>query len=586
MSGVRALRDGLLAAAFLLAACAKVDSGPRNWAYDGPVNSCGGAGDCTTGICDPELGACVVSPPVGETLLARVVPDPATGASAQVYSVNVPAAELSAPLEVRVPVTVTGDTLVAVGGGTSELDGRVVLSDVGNRLPGHPAQITVYESKSSEVFDLELLPSTYNLIVIPDEVVSDTAEGSHPMYYLDNKTLDTTGVFRDEDGDPMDVIVPEAAAFVSGQVTLAGVPTNDLEVVAFDWATGRIVSTVDTTALDDVGTEADPEFIPGHFSIGLAQSVVDAEPGSPFWLRIWRESEPQHPVFEAGGNEDEGFPPPAAGGKLNLVGDERLAFGALVVPVRFQATVLQPVKTLSGAEVYDTAPSCFVSFSSADVAGGAVEKWVLTNESGELEEAPGSPGVYLYPGEYTITVIPAYAPVGSTSDFAVYTSEVPQEVHEDNIPGEVELRLGWRPVVTGSVSAAGLAVPTSAVSAEPAVGAPETARSNSAMSGGSGAFRFWLDEAPYVVVAEAPAESYYAWDVIEADVPEEALALSFELPLPFTLRGAVAASVEQVDPIDVAGSVVEWYREIDGRAYAVGRSVADENGGFTAFLPP
>jgi hypothetical protein len=581
VSWMPSLRGGVFAAALLLAACAEVDSGPRNWAYDGPVNACGGDGDCALGSCDTELGACVAIPPAGQELLARVIPDRATGAPAQVYPVNVPAGASIAPLEVRVPVTVTGSTLVAVGEGTSELKGRVVLSDVGNHLSGHPAQITVYESKSSDVFDLELLPSTYDIIVIPDEIVSDTAQGSHPMYYLDDKILDTTGVFRDEDGNLTDVIVPEAAAFVTGQVTLAGLPTNDLEVVAFDSLTGRILSTVDTTQCDVV----DDETICGHFAIGLAQGIVVPDP-LPFWLRISRPSEPRHPVFEAGGGVHEGFLPPAAGAELDLVGDERLAFeDALGTPVRFQATVLHPVRTQDGVEVYDTAPSCFVEFSSADVAGGAVEKWALTNESGELEETPGLLGVYLYPGAYSLTVIPAYAPVGSTSDFAAYSTEVPLDILQDNSPG-VELRLAWRPVVTGVVSAAGLAVPTSAVLAEPAAGAADTARSNSAMSGGSGAFRFWLDEAPYVIVAEAPAESYYAWDVVEANVPDDALALTFELPLPFALRGAVAASAEQVDPIDVSGSVIEWYREIGGRAYPVGRSIADETGAFTALLPP
>jgi hypothetical protein len=210
----------------------------------------------------------------------------------------------------------------------------------------------------------------------------------------------------------------------------------------------------------------------------------------------------------------------------------------------------------------------------------------MTNESGELEETSGIPGVNLYPGYYTITVIPAYAPVGSTSDYAVYTTAEPQAIYVDNVPGEVELRLGWRPLVTGVVEAGGLLVPTSAVSAEPAVGAPDTARPNSSMSGGSGQFRFWLDAAPYTVVAEAPAESRYAWAFVEATVPDQALALSLELPLPFALRGVVSASAEQVDPPSFAGSVVEWYREIDGRAYAVGRSVADESGGFVALLPP
>jgi hypothetical protein len=558
-----------MAAAFLLAAaCAKIDSNPAEWAYDGPVNACGAAGDCAVGDCDTELGACVVSPPAGETLLARVVPDPATGTQAQVFPVTVAGGAIGDPLAVRVPVTVTGETVVGEGDVTSPLVGHIVFSDVGNQLPGHPAPITIYEAYNSSVFDLDLLPSKYDIIVIPEGAQAMSCPIYYMNDYLGDIVLDSTGVFRDSGGSPVDVIVPLAAATVTGQITLAGVPANEVEVVALDPATGRIVSTVDVTH----------EEYPGLFSIGLAKSLVDA--GTQFSLRIRRPTEANHPVFVA-----EGFTPPAAGGTLDLTDDPRLAFGALGVPVSFQATVLQPVRTQTGAEAYDTAPSCFVAFSSADVAGGSVEKWVLTNESGELEETSGIPGVNLYPGYYMITVIPAYAPVGSTSDYAVYTSAESQAIYVDNVPGE-ELRLDWRPLVTGMVAAGGLPVPTSAVSAEPAVGAPDTARPNSSMSGGSGAFRFWLDAAPYVVVAEAPAESRYAWDFVEATVPDQALALSLELPLPFALRGVVAASAEQVYPIDVAGSVVEWYREIDGSAYAVGRSVADENGGFVALLPP
>jgi hypothetical protein len=586
MNGARARRLGPFAAAALVFACAKIDNAPEEWTYDGPVNACGAAGDCAAGDCDTEIGTCVVSPPVGDTLFARVVPDPATGAPAQVYTVAVGGGTIADALSVRVPVTVTGDTLVINEDDvTSPLQGRVVFADVGNRLPGQPAQITVYETSSSSVFDLSLLPSTYDIIVFPEDAQALYA----PVCYFDDIALDATGVFRDSGGDPMDVVVPLAAATVSGQITLMDAPINDLEVVAFDRATGRILSTADVTACDEVDTGTDTETVCGHFSIGLAKSVVDPAP-LPFWLRVSRPSEPRHPVFEAGGGEDEGFTPPAAGEELELIGDERLAFGALGVPVRFQATVLEPVRTASGVDSDDTAPSCFVGFSSIDVACGAatcgaVEKWVLTNEAGEIEETAGIPGVDLYPGDYAITVIPAYAEVGSTGDYAVYTSAEPTAITEDNVAGEVELLLGWRPLVTGVVAAGGIAVPSSAVTAELAVGAPDTARPNSATSGNSGAFRFWLDAAPYVVVAEAPGESRYAWDVVEATVPDQALGLSLELPLPFALRGTVAASAEQVNPIDLAGSVVEWYREIGGRAYPVGRSVADENGGFVALLP-
>ncbi|MCK9459056.1 MAG: hypothetical protein M0R80_05400 [Proteobacteria bacterium] len=566
MMGARARREGSLVAALLLAACAKIDGGPGQWTYDGPVNACGAGVACAAGTCDPELGACVVSPPPEEALLARVVPDPATGAPAQVYPVSVLGGEIGNPLAVRVPVTVTGETVagdVDDGDVSSEFLGHIVFSDVGNRLPGHPAQITVYESYASSVFDLALLPSTYDIIAVPE---GDQAS-SFPIRYLDGVVLDTTGVFLDEHGDPMGVVLPRAAATVEGRITQADVPMGGFEIVAFDPETSRIVSTVDETSCEDLETC-------GAFSIGLAKSTVEA--GTPFSLSVSRLNEAQHPVLEIHDLET-----PEAGEVLEDLGVE---IGALGVPIRFQAKVLQPTKTQTGVTVYDTAPSCFVAFSSADVAGGKVEKWVLTNESGELEETPGVTGVILYPGGYSITVIPAYASVGSTSDYAVYTSTEPVAVFENDSP--LELLLSFRPTVTGAVAAGGLPVPTSAISAEPAAGASITARSNSAMSGSSGKFRFWLDAAPYVVVAEAPAESRFAWDLVEVTVPEETLSISFDLPLPFALRGVVAASSDQVNPIDVGGSVVEWYREIGGRAYAVGRTVADADGAFAALLPP
>jgi hypothetical protein len=568
-----------LGAALLLAACAKVDSGPHEWQYDGPVNSCGGDGDCALGGCDTDLGACVVDPPYGETLFARVVPDPDTGASPQVYSIAVGAGEIPTPFEVRVPVTVVGETLVVTEvvegeAATAALAGRVVFSDVGNRLPGQEAQITVYEAEGGGVFDLSLLPSMYDVTIVPDADLADADGSAYPMYYLDGVALDATGVFQDAEGHVVDVVVPRAAARLKGQVAQGTAPVNGLEVVAFDPASGRLVSTADETRYDE------GEGKNGTFEIGLSESLVAS--GGTFSLRVTRPNEAHHPVFVAGD-----FTPPAAGETLDLEDDPRIAFGALGTPVRFQATVLQPVVTESGTELYDTAPSCFVAFTSADVAGGSVEKWVLTNESGELEETPGLPGVNLYKGDYEVTVIPAYAPLGSTSDYSVYASDEPIEIDADNVAGEVELRLGWRPVVTGMVAAGDRDVPASAIAARPAVGAASTARPNSAISGATGSFRIWLDAAPYIVVAEAPAESRYAWSVLAATVPdEEALALSFELPLPFAIRGAVAPSSEQVSPIDVSGSVIEWYREIDGRAYVVGRSVAGEDGGFAALLPP
>jgi hypothetical protein len=92
----------------------------------------------------------------------------------------------------------------------------------------------------------------------------------------------------------------------------------------------------------------------------------------------------------------------------------------------------------------------------------------------------------------------------------------------------------------------------------------------------------WLDRATYQINAEAPPESGYAWGATLLEVTGNE-KLDVELPIPYVARAALASGSQQ---IEVAGAVVEWYREVGGRAYAVGRVVADEEGQVTALLPP
>jgi hypothetical protein len=569
MTAVRSARTAALALALAAAsACAEIDTGPHEWSYDGPVNSC--KGGCAEGSCDPGLSVCAVDPPADRVLIARVVPASSTGVPPQAFAID---AGAGAPaLVIAAPVAVTAKTLAGEDDDIVSLRGRVIFSDVGNRLPGRPARVTVYEAYNTAALDLALVPGLYDILVIPGGAQAT----SFPIYYLDGVTIGTDGALSDSDGGMLDIVVPPAAATVTGRIMQASAPVNGLEVVALDSETGRTVSTSDTTACVTGGGD---QTVCGHFSIELAKSAVAA--AATFSLRVSRASEANHPVFTA-----EGFTAPAEGETLDLSGDARLAFGPLGVPIRTRVRVLKPVTSAAGALEYDPAPSCFVALRSADVAGGSVETWVLTDESGEIEDAPGIVGINLYPGDYGVTVIPSHAAIGAFADYEAYTAPGPLTVSEGSADEELVVRLASRPVAVGSVTAGGSAVPTSAVFAEPGVGAATTARPNSGIAGGSGRFHLWLDEAPYVVAAEAPEESRYAWDLTAVTVSGAQAEVDLELPVPFVLRGTVATSAAQLDPIDLTGAVVEWYREVDGRAYAVGRTAVGADGAFAALLSP
>ena len=80
-------------------------------------------------------------------------------------------------------------------------------------------------------------------------------------------------------------------------------------------------------------------------------------------------------------------------------------------------------------------------------------------------------------------------------------------------------------------------------------------------------------------------ESGFAWGTEVIEISGNGTT-SVELPIPFVAKGTIMSSSDQTNPIDVGGSIIEWYRVIEGRAYAVGRSTADSLGHFTTLLAP
>ena len=558
--------------------CAKHVASSDEGAYDGPVNSCSSDSSCPTGTCHPDLEICAVSAPADDgNWLVRVTPAASDETPAQVFSVELGEdGAVLTTLDVKTPVMVTAGAGARTSSSSiiQDLNATVVLTDTVNHLPGRSASITVYES-SSTALELELLPSTYRIMIMP----GSTLATNYPVVFFYDMTLSSNGGFSNSDGDPTDLIIDPGDVTVEGVVLQGEIKENGLEVTAVDPDTGRTISTEDTTGCDTVGTEE----ICGHFSIKMHSEQQG------FSLRVSRPTEPQHPVHLLEGFDissvidDE---PPV----LDLTGDDRLSLPALEVPVRYQGYIEKPVEDgPDGTPVLIPAPDCYAIFKSdnigGDSAGGSVERSVTSNESGMLEDTVGQPGISLYPGDYTVTIIPAGSLADAKYDYTWFSTDTPVSIEDTIEAVGGNFTLGLRPVVTGLITAGGKRVPGGSIVADTLLDAPDSVRSNTTNCDEDGSFSLWLDEAEYFVVAQAPAESNYAWSADTFTVEGDG-TMDRSLEIPFVATGKVAPSADQVDPVDLGGAVIEWFRLHEGKAYQVGRSVADSEGNFTTLLPP
>lgn len=552
----------LVGCCIVAAGCGDKVDGYDGYVYDGPVNSCQGDDDCPEGFCHPDLARCVMPAPTdGRTYHVKVIPESDLGVPSQVFQVTPDeGGTVSEPLEVLSPVVISSQSHVLAG--TDPFEGRVIFIDTGNQLPGRAARLTVYESSSS-VFDLELLPSTYSVIAIPE---GDQAAG-HAVTYWSGIVVDETGFLRNLFDEMIDLVVPPAEVEVLGAISQGGLEMNGLTVVAVDPLTDRIASTEATTECVDT-----PDEICGWFSIRLAPDIEE------FTLEISRPAEPQHPVFSIAG-----FQVPGGAETVDLTDAPLLFLDPLGVPVRYHASVEKPVESSSGTILNDPAPGCFVLFESDDVAGGSVTRWVSTNEMGAIEESEGELGVNLYPGDYKVTVIPAEAPSDALTDYTAFISPDPITISGPSEIGGQVFPLNFRPLFKGKVLAFGEKVPQVTLVAQPHLGEADFPRSSTASTGFDGRYSLWLDPGTYRVLAEAPPESGFAWGTTLLEVDGNGSS-DLGLPLPFAARLSLAPVN---DKVEVAGAVVEWYFvDTDGRAYAIARVAADAEGVVTALLPP
>ncbi|MBW2536698.1 MAG: hypothetical protein JRI55_34755, partial [Deltaproteobacteria bacterium] len=470
-----------------------------------------------------------------------------------------------APLEVRRLVTVAGQALAGNDVITADaVHARIIFTETGTLLPGHTARITVHVATGdTKYFQVDLLPGSYRITVIPE----GSQAALYPVLYLDGVEVTVDGKLRDQHGDPLSVIlVPPAAKVVHGIVRRGAMPADGLTVEALNPKNSRLISTTGVTHCP--GGDSGGELC-GEFSLGLSPGVTE------FSLRVSRPDEPNYPRAVVSGftTSDEDL--------IDLTNHHGLSFPALGVPIRLQAHVSRPAESSSGEALTVPSAGCLVTFAADDVTGGAVDLWVVTNESGEVEEGDGQLGTNLYPGSYQVTVIPPPAAGGDAVDYAAHVTSEPVAVGPEEA-AEIEFQLPWRPQLRGWTVVEGEGVPTSVLLAEPRTGQAGYVRSSTAQADADGAYALWMDFGRYLVTAEAPSQSGYAWGRQEVEIQGDQ-RFDIELPLPFVAR----AQVEIEDGGRAAGALVEWYEVFyDDLAHPVASVTADEAGQVTVLLPP
>ena len=589
---------------FLTACAIGVETQPV-WSYDGPVNSCKSDNGCPVGFCHADLKICALQPPLEDpTLLIKVTPNPNTGAPSQTFkNIRFDSQGNMTPsnLTIKTPARVNGRLITDE---ENDLDARTVFIDTGNQIPGHSSLIAVYQYVGQErEFNIDLLPSQYDIIISPKKLMSIQT----PVFYANNILIDSEGTMHEWNetfgawSEMDELVLPTWGYKVKGVVKWDKSPAIGLDVIAIDPVDGSTVSTsgtaTNTTGLHD--SEPEIEGLQGAFIIRLGKDVTE------FSLKITKPNQARHPVFVIPGFTTEGLTEKQT---LDLTKEERLIFEPLGIPIRYEATVYR--QSQQGGNSSSPAPYSTVLFSSNEISGGEVDLWVEANEAGALEEYPGRLGVNLYPGNYYVTVVPGSSSATSTTDFRPYYSEPLTISSPDSTSiGGQSFVLKERPVVTGQVSVGGDGIPSSILKAIPTdfendgadgslVGS--AARMSNFTCDDNGEFQIGLDEATYNVVVEAPKESWFAWKIEEVNISidtsgeteiiyvngdaSENKVLQIELAVPFVAKGRLVSQTSEIS--DFSGTVVEWFREKEGKAYSIARVVADSTGNFTALLPP
>jgi hypothetical protein len=441
------------------------------------------------------------------------------------------------------------------------------------KIPGASPEVSTYMIPWTEEpsFPIRLLPGEERKYIIKITPQNDATSHFPPVYY-DDVTVTSSGELLDSEGANINVLTaPESEVEVKGTIKFDSEVIDGLTIVAKDPETGRQLSTDSITgSLDGSGNEAT-----GKFSLWLAPGVT------AFTLVASRPSISWYPSFET----DENIPPELTQIDLGVI---VLSQDPLPSPVLYSASVEKADTWGDNNDVSYGVKDCLVIFESDDVFGGHAIRNTFTNAAGVITGESGVEWIYLYPADYSVTVIPPPNDSFYSDDSDVFYSEEDYQISGDS-SGQL-FDLHPRSLFQGHLLTedTGAEVPAGLLRVEPLNGSPPFARTSLAQVESNSDFAIWVDSGDFFrFTMEAPPQSGYAWrSFSQASIDAEDREILLPIPFANKIELNLAGGSDQQNADKLKGAVLEFYEEVEETIIMVGRAVADENAEATVLLEP
>lgn len=581
---MRRLRHGLALLLVLLPACLADVAG-------GPMNVCAGDADCTSGVCNVELGMCVTN--ARETL--RIALEVRSDESPYGGPVRVP----FSPMLVDGPDTqdLTLPATIPTSGLLRDYAGQPILADVTfgteSEIPGYgdfsvSAEVGEIRTQGeySSNMTAQLLPGrAYGVEIEP---TAEFRRELPPLRPVQQWMSPDGGIARIPDelltyprpcstGDELDPANAEPCLVtIDGLIVDAGgEPQDGMVVRAIETATGDVISSTFVSGSDEGSA-------PGSFrSVMEIRYLADPE---SWFFRV---------TPSADRSERLG---PSATFTVEPSSLLESAEGVSILTPSVAATVTYEgiVEAASDMRALANATLTFESRDVVDMTTGVIGLFSATATT----DADGQFSVELLPGNYDVVVTPDRARP-EDAVLAVLREERDLTEASGSARGQLfqvpdRVRFNGSVVTRDGVGMVDAQVRANVVSGQGAdlLGPVSSyARSIESMSGPMGEFTLFLDVGVYDVRIAPPPGSNFPWQVVPdvaiggGDVP---LRDVYELENPVTLTGEVAFDVDGA-PVPVSsGTIRAWAILGEGdaqRAVLVGESTI-EAGSYALLLPP
>lgn len=558
----------LLLWAPLLFACTPTENGD-SIVYTGLRNTCRTNSDCETGTCHSDLSVCVVAVQSPDAELLARVTFAESHLTPQLFSVPVVSTE-NFTFEIRKPVAVQNMAL--------DIDADILFANLTDALPGKDPDVSVYRTYLTDA-DFFLLPGMYRITIYP---VGNDAN-AYPITSFSDIRIDEEGVLWSGDiqMDFTSALV-DNTNLLSGKVSYAStvdsnVEARDLSVQAFDPVSQLALSRGYKLICRDGIRPAEPKDC-GNFSIPLQKDSNSVE------LRFFKSDEPffvaYTEIIEGVGTSSE---------------TRSITLEPLEKPVLIQGTIIAN----PGAGAPSVPPECHVLFKSVE-PDRFLDYWVRSNGYGEVERAEDAPGVYLYPGRYSITAFPRHTNLEVSATAArttfsktlVVTNTPDAEsaaTGSDIAVNGFSFPLQARLPIQGSVQFREQLMPQIELTAYNISGKQPFNNVIRGISDANGNWRARMDNDVYQLVAMPPVESgfapgFHVWNILSSTT----YRFEATVKIPFVIGGTVDVDTRDarfgsIQPDDI---FIDWYQVSSQLAYPVAHTAVRSGFSFTALLPP